>query len=968
MSNAVDLHELLRGALDAPPERRAAFLAAACAGDAALRAHLERLLRLAERGDGFLDRSPITQPSAAPAPDADDATGRVVGAYRLLRPIGSGGMSEVWLAERVEGGFRQQVAIKRIHGPLGAAERFRAEREILAGLTHAGIARLYDGGVEPGGGAWMAMEYVEGEHLAAYCRTRGLPLAERLALFLQVCDAVAYAHTHLVVHRDLKPANILVTSDGQAKLLDFGIAKLLDEEARETTRTIQMTPAYAAPEQLSGAGIGTATDVHALGAILFELLTGRLPWTDDSASLATAVQRLLDAPLPLPSRVARADAPIARRALRGDLDAIVGKALRKEPDARYPDARALADDVRRHLAHEPVRARADARSYVLRRFLRRHWLALSTATAVFVAMAAAIVAVTQQAHKARLEAQRAAAVQAFMADLFRTNSSNQPDPVKARSTTARELLDIGVKRIGDRLDDAPENKLALLRLFGDLYRDFALSSEEIPLRRQAVELSRRLYGDDSPELVGDLLQQAWVTGDLDHDAAARAIDEARAILDRRHDETSFLRGRLLAAQASNDSSSDMVRARDEAARAVDILGRYPDSFELVDALYTQAVAEGSSGRYLQAMALLRRAIDLLVEVKGPHAPELAFYQMRLAQLANQAQRHAVAVASAQKAIDAAGAKGTGHDYDGVRAQATMVQALVGADRPRDALAFVARAKAAAPAVVENDAELRNYVHMTASRAEVRAGDAEAGLVDADAALADVRAMGRDDAFLALTLEVRAEALAELGRIDEAQQTLDDAEWIYRRVGSPPREWPAIQRIRLALDSGRDEDARRLFTALPPIRGEGLDATAYGIRRALLEAEIDLAGNHDEDAARSAAAAVAQARASELAPYLRSAIADGELIEGRARARGGDAENARALLTDALALRNDLYLPESPKIAEAEMALAECELARGRRAAATELVSKAEAIEKQHGALAARYRRPLKTLRARLGKG
>jgi serine/threonine-protein kinase len=358
-----DLYEIFERALAESRGGRAAFLAEACGDRAVLRARIERLLVLAETSDGFLDRSPLNPPLSADVSDDAYEAGHRIGAYRLLRCLGAGGMAEVWLAERTEGGCQQRAAVKIIRDSQGSvSEHFATEREILASLVHPGIARLYDGGVGADGSAYMIMEYVEGEHFITYCNTRRSALNERLALFLQICDAVAYAHTHLVIHRDLKPANILVTAEGAVKLLDFGIAKVLSQEsAKEVTRTVHMSPAYAAPEQFAGGYVGTATDVYALGVILFELLTDTLPWSGDASSLTIAVKRLLDAKAPQPSRVATAKSPVPSRAIEGDLDAIVTMALSREPAARYPDARALADEIRRHLDHKPVQARIGAR-------------------------------------------------------------------------------------------------------------------------------------------------------------------------------------------------------------------------------------------------------------------------------------------------------------------------------------------------------------------------------------------------------------------------------------------------------------------------------------------------------------------------------------------------------------------------------------------------------------------------------
>ncbi|HSK09716.1 MAG TPA: serine/threonine-protein kinase, partial [Vicinamibacterales bacterium] len=411
---------LLDAVLERPEADRQRFLAQACGGDAALLARLQRLLALAASGIGFLDRSPLAHPGTpAPAPHVLSA-GQPFGPYRLVRPLGAGGMGEVWLAERVEGGVAQAVAIKclRAESPSLLA-RFEAERAILAGLDHPGIARLHDGGLSPDGRPYMVMEYVQGEDLLTWCDRGNAGLGTRLAVFLDVCDAVAYAHTHLVVHRDLKPANILVTAAGTVKLLDFGIARLLQEEkAGDKTLTAHLSAAYAAPEQLTGAPVSTATDVHALGVTLYQLIAGQLPWMIADLPIGLAVQRLLTTePIP-PSRAARPGGPVPPRALRGDLDAIVARALRHEPEARYPDARALADDIRRHVRHEPVEARTGARAYVMRRFVRRHWLPVAAAAALFAALTVGATGIAWQARRAEEQAARATVIKDYLVRVF----------------------------------------------------------------------------------------------------------------------------------------------------------------------------------------------------------------------------------------------------------------------------------------------------------------------------------------------------------------------------------------------------------------------------------------------------------------------------------------------------------------------------------------------------------------------
>lgn len=961
-----ELDAYLDQALTLPPGERARYLAAL----AGTHPELQReLLRLIDEAEAF-DRALAPTATAAARADAHSRPasaldGLLIGAWRLLHKVGAGGMGEVYRAERADGRYEQIVAVKLLRvDALHGLPRFESERRILAQLEHPGIARLYDAGVTDSGRPYIVMEWVAGIDLVSWCTQQAVDLPARLQLFLQICEAVSWAHRHLLVHRDIKPANVLVTADGRAKLLDFGIAKQLAGDGEQTVNT-PLTPAYAAPEQLTGEPVTTATDVYALGVVLYQLLTGRLPWPGDGGSLAAVLKRLHEAPIPAPSRVAPPDAPVPARALRGDLDAIVGRALRKDPAARYADARALADDIRRHLDHQPVQARSGARSYVLRRYLRRHWLAFATTAAVFTAMAVALAAISWQARRARLEAQRAEAVQGFMVDLFSTNSSRQADPVKARQTSARELLDIGARRIEDRLGDAPENKLALLRLFGNLYGEFALSSEQLPVRRQAVALSRRLYGDDSPELAGDLVSLARTVGD--HDQADALIAEAGAILDRRRDHRSFLRGQQLLAAAVNNESNDPEQARASATQAVDILQASADSAELAEALYIIGTTLCSDGDYAGAIAPLKRAIEVSIRAQGIPNPKLSVYYEQLGTAQGFTLQYADAEASIASAIEQAHENKAEYDYDRVRAQTTMAVVLFNEDQPVRSLAFAEQAKADAPPASEGSdaALLRAYIFDTASRTRLAAGEPDGALADAQVSVRLARLHDPQGVVLVSALQRQAAALGELGRGAEAGRAVQEAAEVLRRIRPEPSRLTTWLQIDIAVDQNQLEQARTLFTTLPPGGGDPQTVTPKAYSRNLVAARIDLAAGDHEAAARLAAAAVEQARASKQAAYLGLEIADGQLLEGLARLRGGDAAAAKPLLADALATRLQLYLPTNPKIAEAQAALAECALALGQRDEARQLAAAAEAIARRHSSLSVRYRDPLQRLRRKL---
>ncbi len=379
------LSPLLDAALDLPPAQRAAWLASLPAEHADLRDALSDLLShgKAIETDDFLTRLPAF--SAAPsglslAPDS------IVGPYRLLRELGAGGTSSVWLAELADGSIRRQVALKLPHLGLvdrGIAERIARERDILASLEHPNIARLYDAGVDERGRPYLALEFVQGAPPDEYCRTHRLDLRRKLLLFLNILRAVAFAHARLIVHRDLKPNNILVGEGGGVCLLDFGIARLLLPEAgARAAQTVvggaALTPAYAAPEQFVGQPVTVATDVYSLGVILYELLAGVGPYSPDGHSLGAYELAVLHVEPPLVSRAAR---PSDSGALRGDLDAIVAKALEKNPGDRYASVEAFANDIERHLAAEPISARRRSFGYVARKFLRRNALPVSLAAA-----------------------------------------------------------------------------------------------------------------------------------------------------------------------------------------------------------------------------------------------------------------------------------------------------------------------------------------------------------------------------------------------------------------------------------------------------------------------------------------------------------------------------------------------------------------------------------------------------------
>jgi serine/threonine-protein kinase len=510
--------------VDLDAASRAARLGVLFGEDAALAEELSRMLA-ADDAAGVLDRGVMAvAPTVAggiglDAPRAPTGSaGRRIGAFVLERLLGRGGMGEVWLAAREEGGFRQQVALKLVKRGLDGEDllrRFMRERRILAGLSHPGIARFIDGGVGEDGVPWYAMEYVEGETLVDHARGRALGVRERVALVAEVADAVAYAQNRLVVHRDLKPSNILVDPQGRVRLLDFGIAKLLDEapDARATATGLRaMSPAYAAPEQILDEPVSAATDVYALGVVLYELLTGSLPHQRAGATLETLTERVRQESTERPSaRLRGTDAATTTtlgagtaqrfaRQVAGELDLIVLAALRREPERRYPSAAALADDLRRWLDGRPVSAQADTAGYRARKFVARHRFAVGSASAVLLALVAGFGTALWQAGVAREQAARAEreAGESDQIATFLQSVLLEADPMRASDAgalTITEVTRLAAARVDRDLAGQPSAQADVLSTLAAA----AWSANDEPM---ATELTQRAHAvaSASPEV------------------------------------------------------------------------------------------------------------------------------------------------------------------------------------------------------------------------------------------------------------------------------------------------------------------------------------------------------------------------------------------------------------------------------------------------------------------------------------
>ena len=586
----------------------------------------------------FLESGPVT-----PASEASLA-GRIVGAYKLLSPIGQGGMGSVWLAERSDGRFERQVAVKFLNFAVAAqgAERFKREGSILGRLAHPHIAELMDAGVTENGEPYLVLERVEGEPIDEYCDRRSLDVNARIRIFLDVLGAVAHAHTNLVVHRDIKPSNVLVSGDGQVKLLDFGIAKLLSDDAKAaaTLLTVEgggaLTPQFAAPEQITGGAITTATDVYALGVLLYLLLTGRHPAGPPTQSAADLVKAIVDAePRRASDAVDTEDAAAAatkrgitpdklRRQLRGDLDTIVAKALKKNAAERYSSVTALADDLQRCLRQEPISARPDTFAYRAAKFVRRNRVAVSLAGLALIAVVAGVTGTLMQARTARKQRDFA------LRQLSRAGAINdlnelvlsQAAPSGKPFTIERLLED--AERVVRRQHGTDE--AVRLELLISIARQYT-SREEYEKARQLLEeartLSQALPLRSTHAVASCALGQALSRGG----DPARAEAMYREGISELPNDASFALERIFCLVRGSEIASEVGSPEEALARvqAAETLIREspyrPDSFEL-SALINLASAYSKIGQPAQADASYRRAAAL-VDTLGRDETELA---------------------------------------------------------------------------------------------------------------------------------------------------------------------------------------------------------------------------------------------------------------------------------------------------------------------------------------------------------
>jgi len=638
------VQSIFDAASELEPGARPAFLDRECGEDAELRGEVESFLAtLGGQTDYIGDSVRDTLQSALERIQGFEAGSRV-GPYRLIRKIGQGGMASVYLADRADREFERQVAIKFTRPEVSAAEmsrRFRVERQILANLDHPNIARMLDGGLSDSGIPYLVMEYVDGVPIDEYCRGRQLSVREIVELFRAVCSAVEYAHHRLVIHRDIKPSNILVTQDGVPKLLDFGIAKLLTPSADTAalTRPTQrlMTVEYASPEQILGDPVTTATDVYALGLVLYELITLSRPFDAGTTSPLELQKKICTTDPPRPSKVV-ADRALAR-ALDGDLDHIILMAVRKEPKERYGSVERFSEDLNAWLDGFPVSARRGTTRYRAVKFARRHRVGIAVVALFLVLLAAFSVGMgvlalrlARERNTARQERERATQVSAFLSNLFQ---GADPYRAKGAELTARELLDEGSKRIETNLAGQPVARAAVLNTMAAAYQHLGDLDDAQRLYAAEAEAYRQADGErsigraDSIRKLADVMRQR---GDLP--AAETHLREALAIqqamlgpTDKQLSHSWNNLGLVVQARGRAAEARDLFR------RAVEISQKYPsERLETLTMMSNLGAALADTGDWDEAEKVLRDVLERRRELLGDRHPQAPRSMNRLGHL------------------------------------------------------------------------------------------------------------------------------------------------------------------------------------------------------------------------------------------------------------------------------------------------------------------------------------------------
>lgn len=911
---------LFQAALDVEPAGREAWLDRQCA-DAGLRARVARLLRHADSADAFLPEA------GALREELLDALGEVpppvaLDGYRWIRRIGEGGMGEVWEAEQLHP-VRRRVAVKLVRRGLESAavlSRFESERQALARMSHPNIAQVYDAGTSGDGRPYFVMEFVDGEPITTHARRLGLGIEERLRMFLDVCDGVEHAHHKGVIHRDLKPSNVLVSgTPGRSvpKIIDFGIARAVDPSGSERTLLTEHgqivgTPDYMSPEQAAGDDVDTRADVYGLGATLFELLTQTRPYEDTAShrpSVPEMLRRIREVDPPRPSR--RVDDVSVSRRLRGDLDWIVTKALEKDRGRRYSSPNELADDVRRHLRHEPVVAGPPSATYRLSKLIQRHRIAVTAAVAVALALFAGAMAATWQAVRAT-RAERAALEQARTAEqvvTYLVGLFESADPANARGNVvdARQLLDRGRRKIREELAEQPLVRSRLEVVLGDIHTKLGMASEARQLLEDAVATRRSLLGAGHPDTGLALHGLARAQASAGDDAASEASYlEAIRVLEQAlgPDDVAVWEVRLDFAEVVRrrgrfQESEAMYRGALEALARL----RGPEHPAVARAWNGLGTALYRLGRFVEAEQAFRNALALKERLLGPDHYEVAMTLSSLSGCLGQLGKDGEAEGIARRAV-AIYEKVFGDTHNLLAGAWSNLAAVYGRQgRYAESEAAFLRAAAIRERLFGPDHPETANIYKNLGALHARTGEAAKARTELG------RALKIDEAAYGGKGERVAWCLNVLGEVERRFGSLDLAESYYRR---------ALAAIGATGNVGLPDGirARRGLALLARERGRLGEAEA-GLRANLAETEA-LGAEHPD------------------VPNVLDDLAETVLARG-------DVAEAERLLERSLAIRRKTQREGSPDFGATYARLSAVRLAQGNREEAERLAIEAERL-------------------------
>jgi eukaryotic-like serine/threonine-protein kinase len=771
--NWKQIKQIFSKALELEGPERLRFVEAESNGDEDVMREVLSLLE-AHENTGVLDREmDDVRMSAISEARSSFMKGELIGRYRILHELGYGGMGSVFLAERADGEYEQRVALKLLRSVFAAdsqVQRFKMERQILATLDYEKIARLIDGGITERGQPWFAMELVEGEKITDYCDANRLTITERLQLFMDVCDAVSYAHRKLVVHRDLKPSNILVNEKGNVKLLDFGIAKVLSDEDTGSVITrpglLPLTPSFASPEQIRGGQVTTASDVYQLGLILYELLTGMPPYSVEGKTPSAIEKTICDTSPPSPAtRLQQRERTLLAeevglnrrlssrkliRELKGELGTIVMKAIRKEPDRRYESAGQLAEDIRRYLSGKPVKAHADSRLYRAGKFVKRHPAGSLSAAAILVMIVVYLATLTwhqQQTRaaltQAELEAEKSAQVIDFMLGMF---EAGDPYENPGDTVTVRALLDRGVEK-AEGLSE-PDLQAQIFGLVGRIYRELGEYRLAYPLLKDALELIGMDAADDNIELAHTYYNLATVTHQLGN---------------YRESDTYFR----------------------EALKIYDLHPNH-QSEEFAGSLFTMANIINVQRDHIQAEEMHRKALEMRIKLHGEEHPQVAASYQSLGYTLSLLNKLEEAQSYLRKALD-------------------IYQAIYREDHP-----------------------VKGDILVTLARTQVRAGDYEAAEKNLQRSISIRREVfGDTHTETGMSLKALADYHNHIGNIEQAEVMYRDLLLMIEEShgGVHPLKRPTAQALgRLYFNSERPEKAAPYLKATHEMLASVLNET------------------------------------------------------------------------------------------------------------------------------------------------